>query len=497
MLKKSAIPMIGLVLALAGGCGSNSSSSNNTVASGTQTFFFPITGTNGNDVLNGSPNGEQLNGMDGNDILNGNGGDDFLIGGNGDDVLNGGDGDDALTGGPGADVLNGGAGNDTAGYAGSANSVAVNLNLATAQSGGDAEGDLLTSIENVFGSSGDDTITGNAGDNIIRGGPGADTLNGGTGTDTLDYNGSGGAVTVNLVNNTASGGDAEGDSISNFENVRGGSGNDNITGSSAIASIMEGGPGADTITGNANVGGFASYENSGAGVTVNLSPSSPMTSGGDAEGDTLVAPIQGLIGSSFGDILTGSELFNCVIDGGDGDDVIQGDLGADVILGGNGNDLITGGAGDDQIFGGPGNDTINGGFGDDIIDFQPGDSIDFGTPDFGFETLIVSVDAVLDANTNVVGGNCLRVPDVAGPAITIDISPDFVSNAFVNREVFVDDPTFFGDSSATLTGTGWTSQGTINMFGLTYLLFVGQDAAGNACFLNVNIAITGTAGIVP
>lgn len=494
MFKKSAIPTIGLVLALTVGCGSNSS---NNTASGRQTFFFPITGSNGNDVLNGSPNGEQLLGLDGNDILNGNGGDDFLDGGPGVDILNGGDGDDTLRGGPGADTINGGAGIDTATYSGSANSVAVNLNLATAQSGGDAEGDILTSIENVTGSSGDDTITGNAGDNIIRGGPGADTLNGGAGSDNLSYQGSSGAVTVNLANNTASGGDAEGDSISNFENVRGGNGNDNLTGSSAVASIMEGGPGADTITGNANVGGFASYENSGAPVLVNLSSTNPMTSGGDAEGDTLVAPIQGLIGTRFGDILTASDLFNCVIDGGDGDDVIQGDLGADLILGGNGNDLITGGAGDDQINGGPGNDSINGGFGDDFIEFGPGDSIDFGTPDFGFETLNVAVDAVLDATTNVIGGNCLRVPDLNGPAITVDISPDFVSNAFVNREVFVDDPTFFGDSSATITGRGWTSQGTINMFGLTYNLFVGQDANGNACFLNINIAITQTTGVVP
>lgn len=498
MLKKSAIPMIGLVLALAGGCGSNSSSSNSTVLSGTQTFFFPITGSNGNDVLNGSPNGEQLDGRDGNDILNGNGGDDFLLGGNGDDILNGGDGDDILNGGPGADNLNGGAGNDTASYSGSANSVAVNLNLATAQSGGDAEGDIITSVENIVGSVGDDTLTGNAVDNIIRGGPGADTLNGGTGTDTLSYQGSSGAVTVNVANNTASGGDAEGDSISNFENIRGGNGNDSLTGSDAIASIMEGGPGADRIVGNGTFGGFASYENSRAGVTVNLNSVTPMTSGGDAEGDTLVSPIQGLIGSGSGDVLTASDVFNSSIDGGAGDDVIQGDIGGDLLLGGAGNDLITGGAGDDQIDGGPGADNINGGTGDDFIEFGPGDVIDFGTPGAGFETLNVAVDAVLDGNTQVTGGNCLRVPDVNGPVITVDISPAFVGNAFVNGEVFVDDPTFFGDSSAILTGTGWSNPPVlITMFGLNYNQYQGQDANGNAVFLNVNISITQTAGIVP
>lgn len=495
MLKKSAFPMLGLVLGLAIGCGSNSSSSGRG-GPPTQTFFFPIFGSNGNDVLNGTANGEQLDGMDGNDTLNGNGGDDFLIGGNGDDILNGGDGDDQLTGGPGADQINGGAGIDSANYASSINSVSVNLNLATAQTGGDAEGDVLTSVENVFGSNGDDTITGNTGDNIIRGGPGADILDGAAGNDTLSYEGSAGGVTVDVNNNTASGGDAEGDTISNFENLRGGNGDDDLTGINTALAVVEGGPGADRINGNGSFVTIASYENSPAPVNISLNSAAPMASGGDAEGDTLNS-IQGLVGSSFDDLLSGSDVFNTRIDGGPGNDLIQGELGADLLLGGEGNDLITGGAGDDQIDGGPGADNINGGAGDDFIEFGPGDTIDFGTPGAGFETLNVAVTATLDATANVIGGNCLRVPDVAGPAINVQITPEFVSGAFVNREAFVDDPTFFGDSSATIFGSGWTANGTINMFGLTYNQFLGQDAAGNAVFLNVNIAITQTAGLVP
>lgn len=495
MLKKSAFPMLGLVLGLAIGCGSNSSSSGGGGPL-TQTFFFPIVGSNANDVLNGTGAGEQLDGLDGNDILNGNGGNDFLIGGNGDDILNGGDGDDGLTGGPGADQINGGAGNDTVNYSNSVNSVAINLNLATAQTGGDAEGDILTSIENVFGSSGDDTVTGSPSDNIIRGGPGADALNGFTGNDTLSYEGSVGGVTVDLSMNTASGGDAEGDTITAFENLRGGNGNDDLTGINNALCTIEGGPGADRINGNGSFVTISSYENSPAPVNISLNSAAPMASGGDAEGDTLNS-IQGLVGSNFDDLLSGSDVFNTRIDGGPGNDLIQGELGADLLLGGEGNDLITGGAGDDQIDGGPGFDNINGGAGDDFIEFGPGDTIDFGTPGAGFETLNVAITATLDGTVDITGGNCLRVPDVAGPAINVQITPEFVSRAFVNREVFVDDPTFTGDSSATLFGSGWTPNGQITMFGLPYNQFLGQDAAGNPVFLNINAAITQTAGIVP
>jgi len=63
-------------------------------------------------VLRGSPGGDNLNGGGGNDTLYGFGGDDILGGDEGDDTLKGGDGDDILTGGAGNDSLEGEQGND-------------------------------------------------------------------------------------------------------------------------------------------------------------------------------------------------------------------------------------------------------------------------------------------------------------------------------------------------------------------------------------------------
>jgi Ca2+-binding RTX toxin-like protein len=64
--------------------------------------------------------------------------------------------------------------------------VIVNLNLTTAQSGGDATGDLLSGIENVTGSIvGGDFLTGDANDNILSGLDGNDKLIGNAGNDVL------------------------------------------------------------------------------------------------------------------------------------------------------------------------------------------------------------------------------------------------------------------------------------------------------------------------
>ena len=95
--------------------------------------------------------------------------DDVLTGNASINELSGGLGDDALEGGAGADALDGGAGTDTASYAGSVSAVDVNLSTGVG-AGGDAAGDMLTNIENLLGSSGDDTLTGDANANSLTGG---------------------------------------------------------------------------------------------------------------------------------------------------------------------------------------------------------------------------------------------------------------------------------------------------------------------------------------
>ena len=64
-------------------------------------------------------------------------------------------------------------------------------------------------------------MLGGDGDDIVVGSSGADVLSGGGGRDVLVYALSDAAVTVNLGASTASGGDAQGDTISGFELISG------------------------------------------------------------------------------------------------------------------------------------------------------------------------------------------------------------------------------------------------------------------------------------
>ena len=89
--------------------------------------------------------------------------------------------------------MDGGAGIDTASYATSTSGVTVSLTTGTG-SGGDAEGDTLSNIENLTGSNFDDTLEGNAGNNKLVGGLGTDTVS--YANATSGANGVG--VTVNL-----------------------------------------------------------------------------------------------------------------------------------------------------------------------------------------------------------------------------------------------------------------------------------------------------------
>ena len=126
---------------------------------------------------------DTLNGIS--DLLGGSG-NDTLIGDSNDNVLNGNSGNDTLIGGLGSDTLIGGGGIDTASYQNDTAGVTVDLTLSGAQSGGEAQGDILSGISNLIGGSGDDVLTGDANANVLVGGAGNDTIEGGGGNDTID-----------------------------------------------------------------------------------------------------------------------------------------------------------------------------------------------------------------------------------------------------------------------------------------------------------------------
>lgn len=71
-----------------------------------------LTGTLGDNTIEGADGRDRLSGYAGNDTLDGGGGDDRLFGGDGTDTLLGGSGNDRLVGGDGVDTLSGGIGRD-------------------------------------------------------------------------------------------------------------------------------------------------------------------------------------------------------------------------------------------------------------------------------------------------------------------------------------------------------------------------------------------------
>ncbi len=335
-----------------------------------------IVGDSGDDLIRGSSGGDFMNGAAGFDTVSYLGSTtgvdvrladgvgrfgwaeqdrlvsiEGLVGSGGADTLFGDDGDNIIEGGAGADILRGGAGYDILSYAGSA--IAVSVNLATrSMTGGDAEGDDVSGFEQVRGTAFADVIVGDATANIVEGGAGADRLSGGDGIDTLDYSRSAALVQVNLQTGLGQGGDAQGDVVDSFETVLGSVFADVLTGDGGT-NLLIGGQGGDTLDGGDGVD-TASYAASTEAVSVDLLTGQGQ--GGHAAGDTFVR-IENLVGSLFGDTLTGDAAAN-QFDAGDGADVLSGGGGADRLSGGLGDDRLIGGAGIDWIDGGEGYDTV-------------------------------------------------------------------------------------------------------------------------------------------
>jgi len=366
-------------------------------------------GGSGVDTLTGIATDDDLSGLAGNDSLSGQGGND---------VLRGGDGNDAL---------DGGGGSDTADYSSAGAAVSVSLATVGAQFTGGAGTDTLTAIENLSGSSFNDTLTGDAnanrlrglaGDDTLSGGLGADTLDGGVGVDTADYGAANSAVTVGLyiLGAQATGG-AGTDTLIGIENLRGSLYGDTLTGDFgdnrleglAGNDVLEGwlgndllsggsgddtfvyraGDGHDTITdfyaGGGDkivVGGYTSVVVSQVGGDLLLTFDSHdsillknMLAADFLADDINITQSLSYVGSDGADSVTGTWRDDR-IEGGAGDDIITGGLGNDDLYGQAGADTISGGDGDDTIHSGSGDDTIDLGLGQNQLWYDPGDGHD-------------------------------------------------------------------------------------------------------------------------
>lgn len=144
-----------------------------------------IVGNDNPNTIRGSDFDDRIEGRGGNDTVYGYWGWDDIYGGSGNDALFGDAGDDYLSGASGADRLFGGGGFDLAIYDHSATGVTVNLTTGAA-SGGEAESDVLISIEDLAGSEVNDVLAGNSLGNVFFGNNGNDRLSGAGGRDVLE-----------------------------------------------------------------------------------------------------------------------------------------------------------------------------------------------------------------------------------------------------------------------------------------------------------------------
>lgn len=397
---------------------------------------------------------ENISGGSGNDTLTGDSFDNKLTGGLGNDILSGGSGDDFLMGGIGNDSLTGGIGTDTISYEDVSNSsqaLRVSLTTRIPQNTGNGI-DSIVEFENLTGGAGDDILSGSSGPNeiiglggndTITGQAGDDILDGGNGTDTIsfaDVTDALSSLTVTLSENTPQNTGNGTDTLAGFENLIGGSGNDQLTGSNGPNSlhggggndVLFGGPGNDTLQGGAGNDTLAgdlgqdtvSFLETSTSVTASLAITTPQSTGIGT--DTLLT-CENLIGGLGNDRLFGDAnsndiqggLGNDTLDGGLGNDLLDGGLGVDIssfvdltssvsvdlrvtvgqqtgagidtfagiegARGGAGNDILIGDANANLLFGGVGNDTVNGGLGNDLVDGGLGsDTLSFS----GFSTPI-------------------------------------------------------------------------------------------------------------
>ena len=362
-----------------------------------------------------------------------------LIGAAGNDTLTGGAGDDKFRAraADGNDTYDGGIGNDTYDLSLTTAGATVNLGLGTATSAVTGT-DTLISIENVTGSSGDDTFMASVGD-------GNNVYNGGAGNDTYDLSATTANAVVNLLQGKASSLDIGSDtlSVSTIEIVIGGTGNDTLTGDThanvlvggAGNDALSGGLGADTMTGGA---GNDTYTVDNVADVVNENPN---------EGnDTVVTSVSYTLGAEL-ENLTGSSAIGLALDGNDLDNRITSGAGNDTMSGGLGNDTyfvnsagdvvseaaaagtdtvwssvnytliagsevetlrVNGGIGrsltgndlSHNLLGGAGNDTLNGGVGDDTLNGSAGADVMSGGG--GNDTYFV--DNIGDAVHEAAGG---------------------------------------------------------------------------------------------
>jgi len=368
-------------------------------------------------------------GSEGDDVLRGTPERDVIWGGGGDDTILGSLGNDVLCGGPGADLIHGGRGNDLVdGGAGDSDRVIGDL-------GDDKVIGGAGDYDEAAGSLGIDSVSGGPGDfDLVHGDYGYDRMDGGPGKHDIasfatdvGAGRAGGGVKASLAKHRSRG-DGH-DRLLRFEDLEGSAFKDVLTGNGG-ANIIEGGAGDDVIRGGGGpdrlFGGQGTDRCNGAkgrtsscgrepkidaSAYVEFDPALGGGGGlqivGGAGGDHLVVAFdeststfgvgaKGRLAVGQGCVLLGKTQASCQTDGparwlmadlGPGSDSLE----VEGSLAGTQNVRIAGGYGDDTIHGGPEDDLIEAGYGSDrlyggagadgLIGSRPGPTFLYGGAD--------------------------------------------------------------------------------------------------------------------
>ncbi len=187
-----------------------------------------------------------------------------------------------------------------------------------------------------FGTSSHDNFTANSS---------RESYFGSTGTDTVNYENSTSRVSVDLTRGQGRGGSADNDTYSSIENVVGSDFDDILTGNNA-SNTLHGGGGDDRFVGSKGndqlFGGddvdtvdTVDYSNDDKAIDANLT--AHRVNKGAGNGIDRIDGIENVVGSNYGDELTGDEKDNG-LNGGGGNDTFFGSKGDDTLIGGEGDD---------------------------------------------------------------------------------------------------------------------------------------------------------------
>mgnify|MGYP000480566451 CR=1 FL=1 len=390
-----------------------------------------ITGTNGDDVLNGTPDDDVIRTYSGNDEVYAGDGDDFV--------------NPSMEG---SKTIDGGAGEDWLDFIHEEEGMYVDLGMGMFYGLVSGEMSTVVNVENIYGSAFDDVLIGDSGDNFIRardgddvmyGTAGNDKYRGDQGFDTVDFSGSIDGVTVDLIDPVSREVSASQgfDSFKDIERIVGSAFADTLT-ANDDGQVFEGGDGDDVLIGRA--GDDELYGGDG-NDTISDGDGTDTVDAGDGDDTVIVGAGDGTYegGAGVDTIDFSNQTASMDLDlrntsvymhafgsqsqsgfenvvasqgggryiGTSGDNVMTGNIGDDRLVGVAGDDTFYGGDGDDTILPGIGMNTVDGGAGFDIVsyEFQTADLTLSLMTNTGFDTAMTGLidDTYMDVE-GLIGG---------------------------------------------------------------------------------------------